>query len=202
MKTRAAKHKPFLAWHRGRPTYTVWMYQVSDSSLHTLVQALQDQLKKFIKYHPVENLHLTIAPQGFLVEKNALENETTLHQIHERAKELQKLDLAPPQISLQNIDSFPHCPYISCSDASKTTNYLQKLLDPENKNFTPHITLGNYLQSKNFTELKPFFESAIPQLTLYPSSLDCVAFSTHPKNRTPVCPEDFHTLAKVHFSKA
>ncbi|EDM26361.1 hypothetical protein LNTAR_19857 [Lentisphaera araneosa HTCC2155] len=202
MKTQAAKHQPFLAWHRGRPTYTVWMYQFSDSPLKTLVKEYQDQLKKFIKYHPVENLHLTIAPQGFLVENIELNDETTLHQINERAKELQKLDLAPPKIYIQNIDSFPHCPYIRCSDASKTTNYLQKLLDPENKNFTPHITLGNYLQSKNFTALKPFFESAIPQITLYPSSLDCVAYSTHPKNSVPVCPEDFQTLAKVHFSKA
>ena len=202
MKTQAAKHKPFLAWHRGRLTYTVWMYQFSDSSLKILVQALQDQLKNLIDYHPAEKLHLTIAPQGFLVKNDALKDETTLHQIHERIKEIKKLDLAPPKISLKNTASFPHCPYIGCSDVSGTTNYLQSLLDPRNTNFTPHITLGNYLQSKNFTALKPFFESAIPQLSLYPSSLDCVAFTTHPKNSMPVCPEDFHTLAKVHFSKA
>lgn len=200
MDLKAAQLAPFETWHKGRKCYVVWMYQFNKDSLQDLCQHFQSKLSNLIKLHPVQKPHLTIAPAGFLTEHALEEDEVNLTSLLNYSDKLQRLKLAPPLIRLEKIQSFPHCPYIACRDLTKTSEITKAILDPNAKNFTPHITLGTYLETPLHGILNDFFKIPIPKLTLQASSLDCVRFSTHPINNIPVCPEDFETIAQVHFS--
>jgi 2'-5' RNA ligase len=200
MKTLAAQLKPFPTWHQGRKLFAVWMYRFDQEKLQEIFQSLQLDLAKFIQFHPVQKPHLTVAPAGFLVDIAEADDEVNLKNILDQTQQIQSLNLTAPAISLDHLATFPHCPYISCKDLTGTTHTLQNTLDPKANSFTPHITLGTYLESAPYSELDDFFNQAISPLTLRPKSLDCVSFPTHPKDSIPVCPEDYQLLAQVHFS--
>ena len=191
--------EPFKEWHKGRPKYAVWMYMLDQVEINNLIHKLQKKLSQSIAIYPYSKAHLTVAPAGFPCHKEFFDDDISYSNIAYLGEKIRGLKLQAPNISLRSIKTFPHCPYILCKDLTPTSELCNKFLDKNRKNFTPHISLGVYLESKKTILLKEFFEQEIPQLSFRVNQLICVSFPSHPDKSIPVCPENYTQLENIEF---
>lgn len=169
------------AWHKGRPSYAVWVLRVQDELVQRRVSEIAEALGP--RLIPEPDLHVTLAIAGFPQTHCVEDDDVSLACLQSQAQALQGWTQAV-SFRIHGACSFLAAPFLCVTDDAGHLDRLRTVLDTPGRpltiqNFVPHVTVGRWsgaYATGPLAELIAPFMNAAP-LTITADAVELVEYA-------------------------
>lgn len=135
-------------WHKNRPYFCLWYIEITYPDILHYIHIKQREFQDFLAPHYHRQAHITLFVNGFWVEHKMYIDDFHQQDLNTQIQVLQRLDLKPVTLTLDNLHCFDNCLAIKIQHHT-AFNRIRQAFNQTHQEISPsdyiaHITLGFY----------------------------------------------------------